>query len=57
MAKFLVHVTRTTIERTTIELDADDWEQAEDSAMKGIPDIHPDDWRVDIRYTTEAEEA
>lgn len=56
MAKFLVHVTRTTTERTTIELDADDWEQAEDSAMKGIPDIHPDDWRVDIRYTTEAEE-
>lgn len=57
MAKFLVHVTRTTTERTTIELNADDWEQAEDFALKGIPDIHPDDWRVDIRYTAESEEA
>jgi len=57
MAKFLVHITRTTTERTTIELNADDWEQAEDIALKGIADIPPDDWRINIQCTTEAEEA
>lgn len=57
MAKFLVHITRTTTERTTIELNADDWEQAEDIAIRGIADIPPDDWRINIQCTTEAEEA
>ena len=56
MGKYVVCVKRITIEKMTLEIEADDWENAEDMALETAYYADPEEWELICKYEAEAEE-
>lgn len=56
MSKYVVCVKRITIEKMTLEIEADDWENAEDMALETAYYADPKEWELVCEYEAEAEE-